>query len=78
MSAPAGKASIHHAAEQGRSQVVEVLVESGARINHDMRDYFTPLHLAAQNGHAFACRVLVGGGAFVDAQVISSLRLRSL
>jgi ankyrin repeat protein len=64
----AGKAAIHHAAEQGRSQVLEVLIESGAKINHDTREYYTPLHLAALNGHAFCCRVLINGGAFIDAQ----------
>jgi ankyrin repeat protein len=51
---------LHEAAENGRAQVIELLLQKGA--NPDLarlRDGSTPLHLAAERGHADAVKALV-------------------
>ena len=61
---PTGKTALHHAAEQGRLQCVEALLEEGAIVDSEDRHYTTPLLFAASNGHTAVCRCLLQNGAF--------------
>ena len=59
---------IHLAADQGRSEVIPVLLAAGADVNtpHPMVQA-TPLQYAATGGHLDAVRTLLDAGARVDA-----------
>ena len=56
------------AAENGHTEVVEVLLKNEANIEarNDKNSNFTPLHYAAENGHAKVVEVLLKNGAPVD------------
>lgn len=60
----AGLGPLHHAAVRGHLEVVELLVESGARIGADSTIKSpSSLHLAAQGGHSNIVNYLVSRGA---------------
>jgi ankyrin repeat protein len=64
-----GLTPLHWAAREGRTGIVEFLVEAGAPV--DARDNnigWTPLHLAAWGGHLETVQFLVERGAPVDAK----------
>lgn len=46
-----GFSPLHWACREGRSNVVDMLIMRGARINVMNRGDDTPLHLAASHGH---------------------------
>ena len=58
--------------------MIEVLVgEFSAWVDQQDRQYFTPLHCAAQAGHADACLKLLDLGADIDATCAAATRLLS-
>ena len=58
---------LHTASLNGRTSVVELLIEHGADIEAKDRTGFTPLHCAAQEGHLAITQLLVTRGARTDA-----------
>lgn len=59
-----GETPLHAAIEEGHTEVVRLLIETGADKNQATPDDDeTPLHLAARKGHLEIVRVLVEAGA---------------
>ena len=57
---------LHAAASGSHSEIVWLLVASGARVDARQRLGWTPLHAAAANGDAESVRALLSGGASPD------------
>ncbi|KAK4829229.1 hypothetical protein QYF61_002494 [Mycteria americana] len=69
-----GFSPLHWACREGRSNVVDMLIMRGARINVMNRGDDTPLHLAASHGHRDIVqkgKVLGGRGPALDLQGLS-------
>ncbi|XP_050314264.1 ankyrin repeat domain-containing protein 50 [Anthonomus grandis grandis] len=62
-----GQAALHVAARLGQSQVVKVLLESGANANQADIDGWTPLRAAAWGGHTEVVELLVKHGCQLDS-----------
>eukprot|EP00048_Salpingoeca_helianthica_P003903 m.71729 g.71729 ORF g.71729 m.71729 type:complete len:440 (-) comp12960_c0_seq1:26-1345(-) len=62
---PAGKSTLHAAAEGGSASVIALLLSGPAAVhlNTATRDGDTPLHVAARRGHVEVARVLLDAGA---------------
>eukprot|EP00747_Dinoflagellata_sp_TGD_P185929 gnl/TRDRNA2_/TRDRNA2_42723_c0_seq1.p1 gnl/TRDRNA2_/TRDRNA2_42723_c0~~gnl/TRDRNA2_/TRDRNA2_42723_c0_seq1.p1 ORF type:complete len:416 (+),score=65.47 gnl/TRDRNA2_/TRDRNA2_42723_c0_seq1:73-1320(+) len=70
-----GLAPIHKAATMGRSMAADLLLERDpASANATAASDWTPLHLAAHNGHALTCETLLLHGAEVDAPNVEKRR----
>jgi ankyrin repeat protein len=64
---PVGLFPIHLAAQQGHSEVIQVLLRAGADVNTPhVKVRATPLQYAATHGHVDAMRTLLAAGARVD------------
>jgi ankyrin repeat protein len=61
-----GCTALYHAAAHGNVGVMRVLISAGADINKVDNEYWTPLCIAAYNGHLDAVRVLHNEGADGD------------
>ena len=61
-----GATALFLAAQEGKADVVGLLIEKGANVDAANAQGATPLLLAAMNGHAEAVGLLVEGGANVD------------
>ncbi|WP_375316768.1 ankyrin repeat domain-containing protein [Wolbachia endosymbiont (group A) of Opomyza germinationis] len=61
-----GMASLHLAAFNGYSDVVEYLIKKGAKVNLKDRNGYTPLHWAASNDHLKIVEYLIKKGAKVN------------
>lgn len=59
---------LHRAAEQGRTDLIEALVQQGLDPNARDSDGKTPLHLATAAGHVAAMQALVAQGANATAR----------
>ena len=42
---------LHYAAQDGLSDIIELLLKHGARVNAATSEGYTSLHIAAENGH---------------------------
>lgn len=60
--------ALHWAAREGRTSVVELLLQSGAEIEASTSYGYTPLHWAAKGNHVAVAQVLLDAGANVNAQ----------
>ena len=61
-----GRTPLHLAAGNGRKEVAQILVESGAEVNVADGDGRTPLHWAAKRGHKEVAQLLIENGADKD------------
>lgn len=61
-----GLASIHWAADSGHTNIIELLLRTGADINRKDVDGQTALHYAASCGHVNCVKFLLGKGAVKD------------
>ena len=57
---------LHAAATKGHKDVVELLIKSNVTFNESSKNYPTPLHLAAKNGHLAVLRLFYDYGAKFD------------
>ncbi|GMH36815.1 hypothetical protein BSKO_04688 [Bryopsis sp. KO-2023] len=58
---------LHFAAQEGHAEVVEILIQQGAKVTQTAGG-LTALYMAARNGHLDVVKILVEAGADVDAQ----------
>lgn len=58
-----GKTPLHEACLKGHVAAVELLLNSGAKVDARRPNGFTPLHYVAANGHKDVCSVLLAHGA---------------
>jgi adenosylhomocysteine nucleosidase len=67
---PDGFTALHLAAFFGKTEVARRLVQAGAEVNvYSANDFHVqPLHSAAAGRHIEICRLLIAGGADVDAR----------
>jgi hypothetical protein len=65
--------SLWDAVQRGDAGAVRTLLDAGAAVNEPNADGFTPLLLAAFEGHEEAARILVAKGADVNARVSVSV-----
>ncbi|XP_066937511.1 uncharacterized protein [Macrobrachium rosenbergii] len=63
-----GRTALHEAAEEGRGDIVKLLLESGANVNAKDNFRRTALHNAAHNGLVDIMKLLLESGANVDAK----------
>ena len=63
-----GMTPLHYAADEGHTEVVELLIANGADMNAKDEDESTPLHLAAYWGGKDIVELLIAAGADVNAK----------
>jgi ankyrin repeat protein len=63
-----GLTPLCYAAQNGRSEIVRLLVERGANLDHQSNNGATPLCMASQQGHLETARLLLDNGAIIDRQ----------
>ena len=61
-----GSTPLHDAARAGSAEVVQLLLQAGARVDANGRDQLTPLHEAAMQGKAVVAKLLLAAGADVN------------
>lgn len=61
-------AALHHAVDNGQSEVVAYLLTQGADVNRTVGSDWTPLHMAAAQGDLKVAKLLVKAGAKIDAK----------
>lgn len=59
---------IHYAAQQGRPEVLDLLIKAGCRINVSDSDNVTPLQLAVTGGHEEVTHMLLKAGSRVNSK----------
>lgn len=62
-----GKTALMFAAEYGKVQVCQYLIEKGAKVNKRQNDGNTPLIWAAAGGSVQICKLLLANGAKINA-----------
>ncbi|KAK4242966.1 ankyrin repeat-containing domain protein, partial [Corynascus novoguineensis] len=68
-----GRTPLSWAAQEGRLNIVELLIQGGADIDGMDEKEYTPLHRASDNGHETIARLLIDKGADVNAQDVHGL-----
>ncbi len=63
-----GWAPLHYSVMNGRTEIVRMLIDAGAKLNVQSNIGYTPLHRAAINGQVEIARLLIDAGAYVDVQ----------
>lgn len=64
-----GFAPLYLAAQEGRTEIVNVLITNGAKVNTEFLDNVTPLYIAAECGHIGVVRTLLENGADLSIAV---------
>ena len=59
---------LHAAAEAGRPDCVQVLLEHGANVNQAQEGGLTALHMAARHGHLDVLQLLLDAGAHMEVK----------
>ena len=59
---------LHAAAEAGRPDCVQVLLEHGANVNQAQEGGLTALHMAARHGHLDVIQLLLDAGAHMEVK----------
>jgi ankyrin repeat protein len=59
---------LHYAADEGHTEVVELLIANGADVNAEDEEGWTPFHLAAYWGGKDIVELLIAAGADVNAK----------
>lgn len=59
----AGASALFYAANGGHTEIIEMLLQAGAKVNRQDHFYQTPLHFACQNGHPTTASRLIELGA---------------
>jgi len=67
-SGPTGWQLLHFAARWGQKDVVEKLLQHGARVDATTSDGWTPLFFASMNGHMATVQLLLSKGASAKAR----------
>ncbi len=62
-----GATPLHFAAQEGYTEVSQVLITDGATINATDKGDYTPLHMAAQNGNTEVAALVLTNGADLTA-----------
>ncbi len=62
-----GWTALHHAAFNGQTSIIQILVAHGAVVDAMDKDGATPLHAAASSGHSEAVELLLQKGARINA-----------
>lgn len=65
----AGEFPLETACQRGNKEIVELLIENGADVNHsEESEFYTALMTASHHGHANIVRLLLKHGADVNAE----------
>ncbi len=63
-----GRTALHAAASGGFVEIVQILLNSNAKLNVQDYEGYTPMHIAARDEHPEIVRMLVKAGASMDVQ----------
>ena len=63
-----GRTALYRAAQNGHNDIAKILIEAGADVNKQDKDWETALYRAAVNGHNDIAKILIEAGADVNIQ----------
>ena len=62
-----------HAARMGRTEIVKLLIDAGAKLDLQNVGKMTALMIAANNGHTEVVQLLIDAGATLDLQNVGKM-----